>query len=176
MDPSELRGNFEAYFFTSLFFQVTLYLPQKSYNDETHSLCTIEDGEHFGEVKLRLTNCLRGEMRLTIFIFCISSAKNISNSRPSTTLSDCIVIVMWWFDNWVKINNDCILPYNLNIITTNKLRFLFTRRDYTRRSTKKEKKLQKIESSPERGRRHNLAKEEYSRRQSLAQTEAEDRV
>ena len=45
------------------------YLSQHCrYNDETYGIYTIEDGEYFGEVKLRLTTSLRREMRLTSFL------------------------------------------------------------------------------------------------------------
>ena len=64
------------------FFRFSYLSQHCRYNDETYGIYTIEDGEYFGEVKLRLTTSLRREMRLTIFILCISSATNINNGRP----------------------------------------------------------------------------------------------
>ena len=52
-----------------------------SCGNETYSLCKFEDGEHFGEVKLWLTLCLRREMRLTVIILRISSLTNTDNGQ-----------------------------------------------------------------------------------------------
>ena len=43
------------------------------YDCETCRVCTIEDGDYFGKVELRLTPGLRKEMRLTINFQCILS-------------------------------------------------------------------------------------------------------
>ena len=56
-----------------LFCKTTLFLDRYSYDCETCRVCTIEDGEHFGEVELRLTPGLWKEMRITINFQCILS-------------------------------------------------------------------------------------------------------
>ena len=69
------RGQYEANqsFTLELFCKTTLFLDRYSYDCETYRVCIIEDGEHFGEVELRLTPWLRREMRLTVIFQCILS-------------------------------------------------------------------------------------------------------
>ena len=69
------RGQNEANqsFTLKLFCKTTLFLDRYSYDYETYRVRTIEDGEHFGEVELRLTPRLRREMRLTIIFQCTLS-------------------------------------------------------------------------------------------------------
>ena len=58
-------------FAPELFVNLTLCFNHFSCGYETYRICTIEDEEHFGEVRLRLTPRLRREMRLTIIILRI---------------------------------------------------------------------------------------------------------
>ena len=60
-------------FAPELFVNLTLFFNHFSCGYETYSICTIEDGEHFGEVELRRTPRLRREMRPTITFQCILS-------------------------------------------------------------------------------------------------------
>ena len=60
-------------FTLKLFCKTTLFLDRYSYDCESYRVCTMKDGEHFGEVGLRLTPRLRREMRLTIIFQCILS-------------------------------------------------------------------------------------------------------
>ena len=50
------------------FVECTLFFIRFSCGYDTYSFCTFGDGEHFGEVGLRLTPRLGREMRLTIII------------------------------------------------------------------------------------------------------------
>ena len=59
----------------------TLLFIRFSCGYETYSLCTFEDGEHFGEVGLRLTPRLGREMRLTIITLHIFAPSNTNNGR-----------------------------------------------------------------------------------------------
>ena len=59
----------------------TLSFNRFSCSDETYRICTIEDGEHFGEVGLRLTPRLGREMRLTIITLRLFARSNTDNGR-----------------------------------------------------------------------------------------------
>ena len=50
------------------FWTITEY----SFDCETYRVCSIEDGEHFGKVELRLTPRLKREVRLTVIfsVYC----------------------------------------------------------------------------------------------------------
>ena len=63
------------------FVELTLFFNRFSCGYEIYSLCKLEDGEHFGEVGLRLTPRLGREMRLTINILCIFAPANTNNGR-----------------------------------------------------------------------------------------------
>ena len=75
--PNEANKTFAPEYFINQ----TLSCNRFSCSDETYRICTIEDGEHFGEVGLRLTPCLEREMRLTIIILRIFAPANTNDGR-----------------------------------------------------------------------------------------------
>ena len=75
--PNEANTTFELEYFVNH----TLSFNRFSCSDETYRICTIEDGEHFGEVRLRLTPRFGRRMRLTIIILCIFALANTNNGR-----------------------------------------------------------------------------------------------
>ena len=75
--PNEANTTFELEYFVNH----SLSFNRFSCSDETYRICTIEDGEHFGEVGLRLTPRLGREMRLTIIISRIFASASTSNGR-----------------------------------------------------------------------------------------------
>ena len=63
------------------FVELTLFLNRFSCGYETYSLCKFEDGEHFGEVGLRLTPRLWREMWLTMIILRIFAPANTNDGQ-----------------------------------------------------------------------------------------------
>ena len=61
--------------------ELILFLNRFSCGYETYSLCKFDDGEHFGEVGLRLTPRLGMKMRLTIITLRIFAPSNTNNGR-----------------------------------------------------------------------------------------------
>ena len=75
--PNEANKTFAPEYFINH----TLSFNRFSCSDETYRICTIEDGEHFGAVGLRLTPRLGREMRLTIIILRMFASASTNNGR-----------------------------------------------------------------------------------------------